>query len=222
MSVTFVLLFPLAALTLYLPFSKRVLLVHAPLQVIGVVLMIAGLATGVLLGRRIGELDAYHMIIGYLVVAVLILFQPLLGLLQHIYFRRNQSRSIMGVIHQTLGRLTIVLGIINGGLGFNITGPVGSRYVPRGAVIAYGVIAGIVALFYVAIVVLGNRKSSSNGTSSPARGEKAHNRYWQTEMQPQSRNSGGNSPDRLWQPRGQAHGRPTRSNSHRYTIESTR
>jgi hypothetical protein len=221
MSITFVLLFPLAALTLYLPFSKRVLLVHAPLQVIGIILMIAGLATGVLLGRRINELDAYHMIIGYVVVAVLILFQPILGLLQHIYFRRNQSRSVMGTIHQTLGRLMIVLGIINGGLGFNITGPVGSRYVPRGAVIAYGVIAGIVAIFYVAVVIFGNRKTSRNGHNTPMRGEKSHNRYWQTEMQPQG-SSGGSSPDRHWQPQGQAHGTPTRSNSYRYTIEGRR
>ncbi|ETN42631.1 uncharacterized protein HMPREF1541_01788 [Cyphellophora europaea CBS 101466] len=216
MSVTFVLLFPLAALTLYLPFAKRVLLIHAPLQVIGIILMIVGLAAGVRLGKRIDELDAYHMIIGYIVVAVLILFQPLLGLFQHIYFRRNEARSIMGVVHQSLGRLMILLGIINGGLGFNITGPVGSRYVPRGAVIAYGVIAGLVALFYVAIVIFGKRSSSRSGTSSPANREKAHNRYWQTELQPRGN---GASPERQhWQPHGQSHGRPTRTNSNRYTI----
>ena len=194
MSVTFVVLFPLAALTLYLPFAKRVLLIHAPLQLIGTLLMIIGLATGVILGNRIDELDKYHMVIGYIVVASLILFQPLLGLLQHIYFRRHQSRSMMGIAHQSLGRLMIVLGIINGGLGFNITGPVGSRYVPRGAVIAYGVIAGLVAVFYVAVVLLGSRRKSGSGASSPARGEKAHNRYWQTELQPQ--NSPGVSPER--------------------------
>lgn len=217
MSVTFVLLFPLAALTLYLPFAKRVLLVHAPLQIIGTILMIVGLATGVILGKRINELDAYHMVIGYIVVASLLLFQPLLGLLQHIYFRRHQSRSVMGIVHQGLGRLMITLGIINGGLGFHITGPVGSRYVPRGAVIAYGVIAGLVALFYVAVVVMRSRSAPRSGSSSPARGEKVHNRYWQTELQPQEARGG--SPDRHWGPQGQAHGVPGRSNSRRYTIE---
>lgn len=217
MSVTFVLLFPLAALTLYLPFAKRVLLIHAPLQTLGAILMLAGLATGVLLGRRVDELDAYHMIIGYIIVASLILFQPLLGLAQHIYYRRNQARSKMGLIHQILGRAMIILGIINGGLGFNISGPVGSRYVPRGAVIAYGVIAGLVAIFYVAVVVLSRRRAQRSGTGSPARSEKAHNRYWQTEMQPQARRE-----DSHWEPQGQSHGAPTRSNSHRYTIEGRR
>jgi hypothetical protein len=216
MAVTFVLIFPLAALTLYLPFAKRVLLVHAPLQVIGMILMLAGLGTGVVLGQRIDELDEYHMVIGYIVVACLILFQPVLGVAQHIYFRRNQSRSSMGLAHQTLGRVMILLGIINGGLGFHITGPVGSTYVPRGAVIAYGVIAGFVGIAYIAIVLLGSRRSARGGNATPSRAEKAHNRYWETEMQPTNSSNSDNDPH--WAPQGQTHGRPARTNSNRYTI----
>lgn len=226
MSVTFVLLFPLAALTLYLPFTKRVLFIHAPLQLIGTLLMIVGLATGIILGNRINELDAYHMIIGYIIVASLILFQPLLGLLQHIYFRRHQSRSKMGVIHQALGRVMIILGIINGGLGFNITGPVGSRYVPRGPVIAYAVLAGLVALFYVAVVLLvGRRRATRSGAGASSSGEKAHNRYWATEMQPQGHHRGGGGYGGSGGSSSESYGNgtpPTRDGSRRYTIEGRR
>jgi hypothetical protein len=216
MSVTFVLVFPLAALTLYLPFAKRVLFVHAPLQVIGIILMLAGLGTGVVLGQRVDSLDEYHMIIGYLIVACLILFQPALGIAQHIYFRRKGGRSSMGLAHQTLGRVMIVLGIINGGLGFKIAGPVGNDDVPRGAVIAYGVIAGLVGIAYIAVVLIASRRSSSGGKSSPSRAEKTHNRYWETEMQPT--NSSNSDNDSHWAPQGQTHGRPARANSNRYTI----
>jgi hypothetical protein len=214
MSIAFVVVFPLAALTMYLPFAKRVLFVHAPLQTIGIILMIAGLATGVLLGQKT-ELDEYHQIIGYVVVALLVLFQPILGLLQHLYFRRHGGRSIKGVIHQWLGRSAILLGIINGGLGFNITGPVGSRYVPKGAVIAYGVIAGLVGIIYIAVVVLAGRRSSGSGASSP-RGEKSAARYNETEMQPRKSHQ---QQQQYWEPQGQAHGTPGRRGSQRYTIE---
>ncbi|KPI41181.1 uncharacterized protein AB675_7981 [Cyphellophora attinorum] len=214
MSITFVVLFPLAALTMYLPFARRVLFVHAPLQVIGIILMIAGLATGVLLGNKT-ELDEYHQIIGYIVVALLVLFQPILGLLQHLYFRRHGGRSIKGVVHQWLGRSAILLGIINGGLGFNITGPVGSTYVPKGAVIAYGVIAGLVGIIYIAVVVLAGRRRSGSGASSP-RGEKSAARYNETELQPRPSH---HQQQQYWEPQGQAHGTPGRRGSQRYTIE---
>lgn len=208
MSITFVVLFPLAALAMYLPFAKRALFVHAPLQTIGVILMIVGLATGVILGNRVSELDGYHQVIGYIIVAVLILAQPALGLLQHMYFRRHGGRSIKGIAHQWIGRSFILLGVINGGLGFNITGPTGSQYVPRGAVIAYGVIAGLVGVLYIAVVVFMGRRGGRNGTSSPRGGEKRTDRFFETEMQPQSSPS-----DRAWEPQGQAHG-----NQKKYTI----
>lgn len=215
MSITFVLVLPLAALTLYLPFAKRVLFIHAPLQTIGVILMVVGLATGVVLGNRVSELDAYHQIIGYIVVAVLILFQPILGILQHLYFRRHGGRSMKGVAHQWLGRSFILLGVVNGGLGFNITGPVGSRYVPRSLVIAYAVVAGIVGLIYIAVVLFAGRRNGGSGTSSP-RGEKRNLRDWETEMQPQSTPP---QQQQYWEPQGQAHGAAPKQ-AQRYTIEN--
>jgi hypothetical protein len=51
----------------------------------------------------------------------------------------------------------IVLGIINMGLGFQLTG-FQDPYSPRGAVIACSVVAGIVAVVYIVIVFLASRR----------------------------------------------------------------
>lgn len=167
MCICFVLLFPLSALTIYLPFAQKVRFIHAPLQMISAILMIVGLALGVILGKRLDELDRYHQIVGYIVVGCLILFQPALGIAQHLYFHRTGGRSVMGIIHRWLGRCAIILGIVNGGLGFMMAGPVGkSPYVPNYAVIAYSVVAVIVFIIYVVVLVMSNiraKKRSPDG-----------------------------------------------------------
>ena len=174
-------LLPIGVLMMYMPFAKRVMLAHAPVQFLSVLLLIAGLTLGVLLGRKIDQLDAYHQIIGYIVVGSLVLFQPLLGLVQHLRFKKLGRRTIFGHIHRSFGRLLILLGIVNGGLGFYISGPVGSEYSPRWAVIAYSVVAAIVGAILISLAIWseflrkpkqgsrkvvkeGDRNSSMNGS----------------------------------------------------------
>jgi len=153
MSTVFLFLLPSFALTVYLPFPKKIRCIHAPLQVVAIILFIAGLVLGLNLGRPIGFTAGYHQVIGYSVLGILFSLQPILGILQHRHYTRTGGRSIFGVFHQGLGRLAILLGIINGGLGFMQTGPVGSTYVPRWSVVAYGVAAGLMFLLYVAVVL---------------------------------------------------------------------
>lgn len=152
MSIAFLFLLPSFALTVYLPFPKKIRFIHAPLQVVDIILLIAGLVLGLNLGRPIGFTAGYHQVIGYFVLGILFSLQPILGALQHRHYTRTGGRSIFGVFHQWLGRLAILLGIINGGLGFMQTGPVGSTYVPRWSVVAYGIVAGLMFLLYVAVV----------------------------------------------------------------------
>jgi hypothetical protein len=152
MSITFLFLLPSSALTVYLPFPKTIRFIHAPLQAVDIILLIAGLVLGLNLGRPIGFTAGYHQVIGYSVLGILFSLQPILGALQHRHYTRTGGRSIFGVFHQWLGRLAILLGIINGGLGFMQTGPVGSTYVPRWSVVAYGIVAGLMFLLYVAVV----------------------------------------------------------------------
>jgi hypothetical protein len=151
MAAVFLFLFPIGALLMYLPFSRKTLLAHAPFQVLSAGLLIAGMALGVTLGVGIDEYDGYHQIIGYIVVACLLLFQPALGLIQHLRHRKVGKRTSFGHAHRWLGRVLILLGIVNGGLGLHVAGAIGSENVPTWAVIVYSVVAAIVGILYIGI-----------------------------------------------------------------------
>lgn len=181
MSVVFLALFPLGALTIYLPFRRKVVLIHAPLQILSVCLLIVGLAFGIVLGTRYEELDGYHQVIGYIVTACLILLQPLLGFLQHWRYKKEQRKKEhsrtrrptfspgFGSIHRWFGRLLIVVGIINGGLGLLVSGPVGSENVPTWSVIVYSLAAALVGLIYLSMVVCvgqWRRRKANKGNST--------------------------------------------------------
>lgn len=185
MALLFLIFFPLFALTLYLPWAKRVRFVHAPLQILSIILLIVGLALGVSLGKSVDQLDGYHQIIGYIIFACLVAFQPALGIYQHLHYHKTGGRSVLGVVHQWLGRVVILVGVVNGGLGFRQSGPVGSTYVPRGAVIGYSIVAVIVFIIYVAVVFISKRRAQN----APIR-EKPYDRGY--EMHPSS-NQGGMS-----------------------------
>lgn len=145
MSLLFVGLFPLISLTLYLNSTKKVRYIHAPLQLLSVILLIAGMSLGIVLGQRIGELDGYHMIIGFIVVAALVLFQPAMGIYQHLCYHKTGGKTVFGILHRWLGRTMIILGIINGGLGWQLTGNT-SAYIP------YGIVAALVFLIYISVL----------------------------------------------------------------------
>lgn len=145
MSLLFLGMFPLFSLTLYLKTAKKVRFIHAPLQALSVILLIIGMSLGIVLGQRIDELDGYHMIIGFIVVAVLVLFQPAMGVYQHLHYHKTGGSTVFGLIHRWLGRTMIMLGIVNGGLGFMIAGNTGA-YIP------YAIVAAIIFLIYVAVL----------------------------------------------------------------------
>jgi hypothetical protein len=161
MIVAFVLLFPLIALGIPLFPSSRTVVIHASLQLCTLALVIAGFGLGISMAKGLDLVDSYHPIIGIVVVASLILFQPAMGLVQHLYFRRTGKKSIAAYVHRWFGRTAITLGIINAGLGFRLTG-IGTSVAPTGAVIAYGVVAGLVWVGYVLTVsFLSYRKRQS-------------------------------------------------------------
>jgi len=173
--MVFVLLFPLSALTLYLPYANKVRMVHAPLQVISLLLMLVGLGLGVRLGNQVSNLDGYHMVLGYILVGWLAVFQPTLGLLQHLHFRKTGTRSIYGHGHRWVGRAMLFLGIVNGGLGFKIAGGVGDPDVPTYAVAIYSVFAVLVFLIYLAVLFFSTSSRRADSTQVLP-GEKPPNR----------------------------------------------
>ncbi|KAJ5912198.1 uncharacterized protein N7473_001501 [Penicillium subrubescens] len=160
MAVAFVLLFPLSALTLHILPSTQVVRIHAMLQLFTLAVTAAGFGLGVAMAKDVHLLKHHHEIIGMVVVACLVLFQPGMGLLQHRYFQKTGGKGPFAYFHRWLGRIMIILGVVNVGLGFEITG-IGSSDVPEGAVIAYGAVAGVIAIVYTVIVMLTGRRATS-------------------------------------------------------------
>lgn len=152
MIVVFVLLFPSFALSLHIFPSSKIVDIHASMQLFTLGLAIAGFGIGIYMAQNLQLVGGYHPIIGIVVVSSLILFQPMMGLLQHRYFRKTGKKSAFAYLHRWTGRSLILLGIINGGLGFNFARQNGAP-APDGAIIAFSVVAGIVGLVYIVSVV---------------------------------------------------------------------
>ncbi|KAJ5484168.1 hypothetical protein N7539_005964 [Penicillium diatomitis] len=152
MTLAFVLFFPLAALTLHLLKSPQTVRIHASIQLFTLAMTVAGFGLGVSMAKDVHILKHHHAIVGFVVVCCLVLFQPLMGLLQHRHFKKSGGKGPFAYFHRWLGRAMIILGVINVGLGFELTG-IGSSAVPRGAVIAYGTVAGVLGLMYIVVIV---------------------------------------------------------------------
>lgn len=102
------------------------------------------------------QLNDYHPIIG-LVLFSLVFIQAAGGLLAHFVHAKTKSSNAFGYAHRWLGRAIITLGIINGGLGLLLSGD-GTR----GQYIAYGVVAAIIWVAFVANAIMFELRGSKN------------------------------------------------------------
>lgn len=87
---------------------------------------------------------------------IVLFFQPALGLIHHAQFKKYQTRTVWSHAHIWVGRLVITLGIINGGLGFQLAESMGMEVKDR--MIAYSVIAGVTWVAWVAATAIGERR----------------------------------------------------------------
>jgi hypothetical protein len=140
-------------------------LIHAGTQALGMLLATVGAGMGIFLAKSTNQvsqshlndlmichwwllqLDSAHAIIGLFMFAMLWLIAAG-GFLQHLAYRKHQRRTIIGHVHMWIGRAIITLAFINGGLGLQLAGEHG------GALIAYGVIAALIWLAWMAITFL--------------------------------------------------------------------
>ncbi|GES60754.1 cellobiose dehydrogenase [Aspergillus terreus] len=152
MILVFVIFFPLFALMLHTGTHSKIVDFHAFFQLFTLAMAIAGFGIGISLAKSLHLVGTYHPIIGMVAVPALILFQPAMGFLQHRYFHQTGKKSVFAYLHRWFGRSIIVLGIVNGGLGFHLARNVTST-APVGAIIAYSVVAGIIGLAYVLVVI---------------------------------------------------------------------
>ena len=151
MSIVFIVLFPLGAISLHLPLKgyRVIPFVHAPIQVLGLAMLIGAMGLGIDIAKNdlfyfSGTVPA-HVAIGLLTCSMIILLQPAMGLLQHQYYKRHGERSIFSHIHRWNGRIFIILGWVNSGLGLHLArqmGLIGSHSFVRNFVLM-GVLGGL-------------------------------------------------------------------------------
>jgi hypothetical protein len=163
-SLAFVILFPAGAIVIRLASFPGVVWLHAAFQTFAYLIYIAAFGLGVYLATEMNLLDSYHPIIGILVL-VAIFFQPILGFLHHLMFKKYQRRTVWSYGHIWLGRIAVTLGIINGGLGLNLADGMGMS--SKSGIIAYGVIAGIMWLAWVVASVIGERRKKIAASNAP-------------------------------------------------------
>ncbi|KAK4193314.1 hypothetical protein QBC35DRAFT_511231 [Podospora australis] len=128
--------------------------VHGAWQVIAFALMWAAFGLGVQSAKDRGILFSQtHTILGTVVIAFFGI-QPALGYYHHLQYVKTQSRGAVSYVHIWLGRILMLLGVINGGLGLQLSQERNSL------VVAYSVVAGIIYACYIfakAFTVLGRK-----------------------------------------------------------------
>lgn len=68
--------------------------------------------------------------------------QPVLGMLHHRHYVKTQARGIISYVHIWMGRVLMVLGVLNGGFGLQLASE------SQGYIIAYAVVSVVVFLTY--------------------------------------------------------------------------
>ncbi|KAF2873974.1 hypothetical protein BDV95DRAFT_317660 [Massariosphaeria phaeospora] len=165
-ALAFVVFFPLGSILIRLGSFRGAWIVHASFQIFAYTLYIAAFGIGIWLvnGIPIRLIDHYHPVIG-IIVFCLLFFQPILGLVHHYKFKKYNRRTIWSYGHLWLGRIVITLGMINGGLGMLLATETGYFVPSKGQIAAYGVVAGVMWLLWVAAAVVGERRRARARTA---------------------------------------------------------
>ncbi|KAH8731669.1 hypothetical protein GQ44DRAFT_736084 [Phaeosphaeriaceae sp. PMI808] len=161
-SLAFVIFFPIGAILIRISSFPGVWLLHGIFQIFAYIVYIAAFAIGIWMVNNmpIDLITSYHPVIGIIVFSLLF-FQPILGFVHHVKFRKHNRRTVWSYGHIWLGRIAITLGMINGGLGMLLASeaPGFLAFGPsRSQMIAYGVVAGIMWLLWVVAAVIGERR----------------------------------------------------------------
>ena len=166
-SLAFVILFPVGSILIRLGSFRGAWLIHGLFQIFAYLVFTAAVGIGIYMVRQapaqVGLLEKYHPIIGLTLFAALF-FQPVTGYVHHLRYKKHQRRTFWSYGHLWLGRVAVTLGIINGGLGLLLASHERLASAPsKGRIIAYGVVAGIMWLLYVAAAIVGERRRAIAG-----------------------------------------------------------
>jgi len=165
------LFFPLGAILVRVV-TKNARNVHYMVQVLGFLMFSTAFGLGAFMATYLKLWVTWngHAILGTVIYGLL-WTMPILGILHHYKYISTKNSYIYAWIHVWLGRILILAAIINGGLGLQL----GYYELPNPklakARIAYGVLAGVMALIWIAISVLACVRSKADvnagGESGP-------------------------------------------------------
>ncbi|KAL9027492.1 MAG: hypothetical protein Q9196_003994 [Gyalolechia fulgens] len=157
MGAAFVLFIPLGVFLVRLTSFKGLVWWHAGIQIFASLTALAAFGLGAWMASVSGQWKAGngHPILGTIILGLLLL-QPVPGYVHHRIYSRRQERSRWISSHIWYGRALIVLAVINGGLGLQLSGNT-----VQGE-IAYGVIVAFMSLVYLAVLAVAY---STRGTS---------------------------------------------------------
>lgn len=159
-SLAFLGFFPIGGILIRAASFSGLVWVHAALQMIGFLVYIVAFGMGIWIAINGQYLTNAHPIIG-IVLLILLFAQPIGGFLHHRYFKKYGRRTTVSFAHIGIGRIAIVLGMVNGGLGLQLAGIQGSH------VIAYAVVAAVMGFLYIASIFYGERKRRRNAAPPP-------------------------------------------------------
>ena len=182
---------PLGAILLRLNLTKvNLLRVHYVCQLLSYAIYIAAVALGWWLADETAQYGTWqdvHPRLGLAILAIAF-FQPILGYVHHLVYKRRYTdvkaglgvkkpgRTSWGRIHVWTGRILIVLGITNGGLGIRLVAgsPLQSASATRSGYIAYGVLSGLMfALYFGVSVLFEYRRAARQNTEQEMEANKA-------------------------------------------------
>ncbi|RVD84103.1 uncharacterized protein DFL_005871 [Arthrobotrys flagrans] len=146
MGVAFTIGFPSGAIFIRVLQPPNHVYIHAATQIFSTAMAFTGMGLGIWLGLNVRYLDYLHTIIGFAVMACLVI-QPIIGLIHHIRYKKVQRSTWWGFVHRWYGRVIVVLGIVNGGLGLLLAENT------RAGEIAYAAVAGLAGFTYLMVVV---------------------------------------------------------------------
>ncbi|KAK3622612.1 hypothetical protein LTR56_022077 [Elasticomyces elasticus] len=158
-SIAFVAIFPSGAILVRLASLPGLAWIHGGLQIFGYAVFIAAAGLGIFMANRDDYLQEPHAIIGILLLAVLF-FMPIVGTIHHKMFKKVQKRTMWSYGHIFTGRIGIVLGMVNGGLGLQLANAE-SAYT-----IAYGVFAGLMGAGYISVIVFAELKRAKGSSKT--------------------------------------------------------
>lgn len=152
--LAFLVMFPAGGIIIRLENFSRGIWVHAGMQIVAWSIAIGAAGISFYLAKSVTPMRFTHphVIVGVVLMAI-ILGQPALGWMHHKAFKQNGNRSSWSWAHISIGRIAIVMGMVNAGLGLSLSGHTRGIYV-----IGYGVVCGVMGVSYLAAIIYGELK----------------------------------------------------------------